>query len=448
MNNPDQAPCPLVVGATSAEITPEIPFFLYGYPHTPRTAEGVHDPLTAQIVFIRTCGFEAFLVSCDLAFVPARMARRIQAALAPAHVLIGATHTHSGPVTVNYILERDDPCVPPADEAYLASLERRLLSACRSARHRAVPATCGYCVASSANLGRHRHDPSRALDTRMPVLAFREKPSGSLLGLLVICAMHPTVLHEDSRLVSADFPGLGRQAINHQLGPVPVVHWAGACGDLSPRYVLSGNTFQEAHRIGAIYAREIAGALRNESPLDLTRSQALSAELSLPVRAIPRESDAERQLEEAIARMRAIRDGPSTTLTRADLRTAECDVFGAECRRSLSRAQHGQFIATALTESMPASISVLRLGKLEIACLPGEWLSGHLPHLLPPTPENPDAFVATLINGDLQGYIATEEALNQRWYEAGSALFDGPASSDLVARELLRLRRDLEISTA
>jgi hypothetical protein len=336
MNTLRSSSATCLAGASKADITPEIPVFLYGYPNCARMAEAVNDRLEANVLFIRTSGVELFLVSCDLAFVSARLARRVQGALAPARVLIGATHTHSGPVTVPYVLEFEDPYVPGPDADYLERLERKLVEACVAARASATPASLSHAVASSLGLGRHRHDPARPVDARMPVLACRDQGSGSLLAIWVICPMHPTVLHEDFRAVSGDFPGLGRHLLRNRFGDLPVVHWAGVCGDLSPRHVVQSNTLGEASRLGSVYAEEIRLAISRLTELDMTSVVTARAEVSLPLRDVPGESDAERQLEEARERLAQLRGLADASVSRARIRTAECDMFGAECRRSRS----------------------------------------------------------------------------------------------------------------
>ena len=66
--------------------------------------------------------------------------------------------------------------------------------------------------------------------------------------------MHPTVLHEDSTLVSGDFPAMTRQYLQeHVLGAdCPVLYHTGPSGNQSPRHVTRANTFDEAERLGGL----------------------------------------------------------------------------------------------------------------------------------------------------------------------------------------------------
>jgi hypothetical protein len=45
---------------------------------------------------------------------------------------------------------------------------------------------------------------------QIPVFTVRDL-NDQLIGIMVVCSMHPTVLHEDSTLISGDFPGIARQ---------------------------------------------------------------------------------------------------------------------------------------------------------------------------------------------------------------------------------------------
>jgi hypothetical protein len=51
----------------------------------------------------------------------------------------------------------------------------------------------------------------------------------------------------------------------------------------------------------------------------------------------------------------------------------------------------------------------------------------------------PDAFVITLANGELQGYLVTAEAVEQNCYEAGNAIFASPAAAEKLVDATLGL---------
>lgn len=438
---PDNLPT-LFAGTASRVITPELPVYLYGYPHAERVVSSANDPLEVNVLFIRTSSASVFLISCDLIFIPNQLAQRIERRLGSGTVLIGATHTHSGPSVTPYLLDREDPTVHPPDPNYLLWLEDTIESACRSARAAAKPAEIGFAIGSTSQLGGHRHDPARSIDRRLPILAVREaNPDGAaprLIGILYLCAMHPTVLHEDFLAVSADFPGAAREHLRHALGPLTtVVHWAGACGDLSPRHAISANTLSEARRLGTLLGEQVRTSVESMSWKSDVQLSPHRTTAHFPPRTIPNLQSAYHRLHEAESHFRTLQTS-SPPPDRATLRTAECDVFGARCLCTLARAHTDGALQPAITACQPAEVTRLVLGPWELLCVPGEWLTEPAQSLVS---ENPDSFVATLINGELQGYIASQEAIDNGWYESGSALFDGPASARIVRDAIHRLRQ-------
>ena len=81
------------------------------------------------------------------------------------------------------------------------------------------PAEVGLAIADGSCVGGNRHDPAGPSDPEVPVLAVRDRDHGTFLAAMVVCSMHPTVLHEDSTLISGDFPAMTRQYLQeHVLG--------------------------------------------------------------------------------------------------------------------------------------------------------------------------------------------------------------------------------------
>src|SRR5690606_5996222 len=108
------------------DITPVGSVFLYGYPHVKRWSTGVHDPLLCSALYLRQGDNATLLLANDLIAVSkslvADVRRRIsQARNLPEHaILVSATHTHSGPVTMNHATHQLDNIIPKADVTYLA----------------------------------------------------------------------------------------------------------------------------------------------------------------------------------------------------------------------------------------------------------------------------------------------------------------------------------------
>jgi hypothetical protein len=85
---------------------------------------------------------------------------------------------------------------------------------------------------------------------------------------------------------------------------------------------------------------------------------------------------------------------------------------------------------------MPAEISLMRIGPWSFAGWPGE---AFVEFPLQVKSACPTCYVIALANGELQGYIVTEEAVRQGWYEASNALFSSPESGIALVRTTLEL---------
>jgi hypothetical protein len=382
------------------------------------------------------------LIACDLIFVSkglvARARQRIAAhGVVPAeHILISATHTHSGPVTVDCVSNAADPVVPKADPAYLAKLEETLIETALQACAAAEPAEIALVLADGSGVGTNRRDPAGPRDPQVPVWLLRTG-AGRPLAAMLICSMHPTVLHEDSTLLSGDFPAAARVHIQKHVLHVecPVLYFTGPAGNQSPRHVTQSNTFAEVQRIGATLGRAVevaAGAAEYHSTLQLA---CFHTTIDLPRRDMPTLAWAQARRDQAVRRLAQLR---AAGASRQDVRTAECDGFGAEETLALVYAAQDGRLAAAAAAVLPAEIQILQLGPWHLVAWPGELF---VEYALEIKGRVPGAFVISLANGELQGYIATPEAAAEGGYEASNALFATAGGALLVERTLELLSR-------
>ena len=237
----------LLAGVGVADITPHDSQYLFGYPHVERTSTGIHDPLLSSALYLSDGRTPLLFVANDIIFVgmatAQRVRQRIEAAtgVPAANILVSATHTHSGPSTIDYISLADDPFVPKVDSRYLQRFEDGIVAAGTEAIRRAQPAEVGLAIADGTGVGTNRRDPAGPADPQVPVLLARSAANGAPIACMIVCSMHPTVLRETSTVVSGDFPGMARRFLqDHLLGPnCPVLHHTGPAGNQSPRHVLA-----------------------------------------------------------------------------------------------------------------------------------------------------------------------------------------------------------------
>ena len=148
--------------------------------------------------------------------------------------------------------------------------------------------------------------------------------------------MHPTVLHEDSTFVSGDFPAMTRLYLQeHVLGKDrPVIYHTGPAGNQSPRHVTKANTPHEAERLGSLLGRSIADVVDAIEYSDKLTLDCVRALVDLPVRVQPSVDEAQSHLDRAASGLEHLRRAGAD---RREVRTAECDWFGAEESLTLAR---------------------------------------------------------------------------------------------------------------
>jgi hypothetical protein len=249
--------------------------------------------------------------------------------------------------------------------------------------------------------------------------------------------MHPTVLHEDSTLISGDFPAMARQQLQRNTfgEDCVILYHTGPAGNQSPRHVTRENTFKEAKRLGGILADAVAKAAINIRYTSDVAIACRSATAQLPLRIFPSEADAKAKLTGAIDRLARLR---SSNAPRTEIRTAEVDWFGAEETLTLSRAAADGRLQRAAASVMPAEIQLIRIGEWNFVAWPGEMF---VEFALEVKKRHPNTFVIAYANGELQGYLVTKQAVDEGGYESSNAIFKSPESGEILLHKTFELLR-------
>ena len=234
---------PLLAGAAVVDVTPAKSVFLSGYPHVRRYSTGVHDPLLASALCLQAGDGRVLFIANDVIYVSKQMVARARQRLAErtgiasGDIMISATHTHSGPKMLDPIATEADEAVPPTDPAIVAAIEDRVVEAGFAATQQMIPAEIGLAIADATGVGTNRRDPNGPRDLNVPVMVVREADTHRSLACMMVCSMHPTVLHEDSTLISGDFPGLARLQLQRDLlgTHCPLLYHTGPAGNRAPR---------------------------------------------------------------------------------------------------------------------------------------------------------------------------------------------------------------------
>ncbi len=422
-------------GVAIKDISPFKPMFLFGYPHIPRTSTGIHDPLLASALCLKNDSTSLLVIALDILMISPRTANDIRSeisrktGIAASCIMISCSHTHSGPVAVDELFCGNDPVVPKADPEYLAFLRQQAVAAAVDATACLRNAELASASATVAGAGCNRHDPHGPCDPEIGIIAVRETATGKIMALDVTYSMHPTVLHEDSTLITADFPGYVRLHLQERLGPELVtVYHTGPSGNQSPRYHVRGQTFAEAERIGRLIGDVVYHRVTGLDATAFRNQVELRGETS-PVQLTPRNFPSVTEAEEIL---RAARDDyarlQAENAGHGPVRTAECTVFGAEEMVTMARyAQTGE-LQRVQREYNPVEVQVLQISDTCMAGFPGEVfvefglaLKRQFPGRVIPV---------SLVNGELQGYIVTPDAVG---YEAGNSMFTPESGSRMTA---------------
>ena len=262
----------LIAGAASLDITPPVGVDLCGYGNRSGPSVGVADELFAKALYLEAGG-RALIITADIIGLDYASVATVReqiagaTALSPDEIMIGCSHTHSGPGT---------PCLPTlgsTDEAYFPVLLRRLAAVGELAVTRAADAWVGHSR-EHADVGINRRqswgtEPSDGTARgphieHVDVLAVNGV-HGPVARLFVHPA-HGVTLGGDNLLISADWMGYAQRYIERLDPGVVALFGQGCCGNINsePRGSFEIAEAQGRSMAGAVLkAAELAHCTRN-----------------------------------------------------------------------------------------------------------------------------------------------------------------------------------------
>jgi hypothetical protein len=268
----------LTAGVARVDITPPVGFAMGGYAARQQPSTGVHDPLFATVLVLKTDVTTLAIVSCDLRSFPSeRVVALARERHLADHVLISVTHNHSGPITW------EDKSWPSADRSWFKETEDKILTAIETARAKMFRARIS-AGADEIYLGHNRRlvppdakvtmlwrnaerKPTSPIDPTVGVIRVDDE-TGAPRAILVNYACHAVVLGPDNRTISADYPGYLARRVERELPGALSLFVQGAAGDINPyldKQPVNEGGFEEAEKMGnalADRALKVARALR------------------------------------------------------------------------------------------------------------------------------------------------------------------------------------------
>jgi hypothetical protein len=438
------------VGAAATKITPPLGASMAGYYHE-RGADGVLDDLYAKALVLEHDGEKAALVCLDLISTTRSLVERARAeiekttGLKGAHVMISATHAHTGPELADR--GKRGEALGSASEIILSYTDRLpalIAESVKRAEQQLAPARLSVAVAREEHLsfnrryylrdgsvgwnpGKRNPDvvmPAGGIDPDVGVLyaetAGAPNQPAKPLATYVNFAMHPDTT--GGTKFSADYPGALARILAGYKGPEMLTLFAnGACGNLNHidvNWAAPQSGPHEAHRIGTILAAAVFQAYKQLQPVTPGPLRIRSRLVKLPVREFTPE-----ELEQA----------------RADVRTAT----DANRVGFMKLVRGYRVLDSAAREGKPieVEVQVVALGN-EVAwvSLPGEMFVELGLQLKRRSPFR-YTFLAELANGSI-GYVPDRRSYAEGNYEPESARC-APGSGETIVEAAVGLLEEL-----
>ena len=208
-------------------------------------AEGQDMDLVLTALVLEDRGLRVALLDFDLCFLSNAQAASVRQAVEAAsgipagHVLPFCSHTHAGPVTLEFYQGEGEDRV----RAYRDALPHWAAGAVRQAAASLAPVRVAAGMGRS-DIGINRDlrladgriivgcNPEGFADTEVGVIRL-DTGNGQPLACILNYACHPTVLGPGNKLVSPDYPGTARAVVERNTGAT-CLFLQGAAGDMGP----------------------------------------------------------------------------------------------------------------------------------------------------------------------------------------------------------------------
>ncbi|MCL2815340.1 MAG: hypothetical protein FWD23_12135, partial [Oscillospiraceae bacterium] len=278
----------------------------------------------------------------------------------------------------------------------------------------------GICGAEQG-VGGNRRKQGGICDPSVNVLAVKDK-SGEVRACLVNYALHPTFLHAENTLVSADYPAYIRRYFSFAYPNAVALFAQGASGDQSSRYHRTGQNFEEAARAGTTIAVEARRCVESMTFYETAPIKVKSEQIELPLRRFAPADEAKKELEKAKAEFERARNAGYISM-----RNAELALFGAENAVTFAEMHKKGFV----TKELPCEIQTVSIGGTLIVGIQGELFVSYALDIKAASGAE-RTFVFEVTNGALPGYVCTPEAEKEGGYEAGTSMLSSLAGAHIV----------------
>jgi neutral ceramidase len=448
LTRPEPGSSSLRAGAAEIDITPPVGYRMAGY-FDERLATAVHDPLKAKALVLEQGRERVALVFCDLVGVSlhvttnARAQASRQTGIPVSHIVIGATHSHTGPLFDD--VRRDyfhatavaKFGTDPQEKIYYpAFLTEQLVKVLAAAQANLRPAELAAGITRQEGLTFNRRywmkngkvafnpgllnpnivRPAGPTDPEVGMLLLREAETKRPFAGLTVFAMHSDTVGGTE--FSADYEYYLQETLRREFGPEYISAFgAGTCGDLnhidvSRKATLKGFAMSEhlGDTLGQAVLKAVPALPAISRPTLAVRSRTIQAELQ---KVTPEE------VADARSRFDRIAD-PNEDFMAKVVATKRLDLAG---RPPLC----------------PMEVQVFRLDdQTAIVCLPAE-IFVELGLAIKQASPFKRTLVISICN-DRPSYVPTEKAFREGSYEITNSRVKPGTGEKLVETALALLR--------
>lgn len=374
-------------------------------------ATGARDPIMARAALLHDGETALVIVSCDVigftadavADMRARISRR--SGIPAGNILIGCTHTHSGPATMPF-----RGAMGHVDHVWLAKAERRIVDLVCGLPAALQPATLAYGEARVPGIGYNRQDERRPIDDTLTAVGI-DSEDGRAIATLLNFATHAVVLGPRNLEYSGDYPGEAARQIAELRGGVGLF-LPGACGDVDPIVYRDrgwgSGTFFDTREIGGRLADAAMDILARAHPAGDVTISVSSNMLAVPLDPPPDEAalaaltqDFERDRDTAHAQGNAMEEQAALAML----------YWAGALKRAMQTGR--------VPQTLPVEVFVARLNELRLAAVPLEPYSDIA--LRVRARLRPAALLFAGYSNGLFGYCASRWAKEQGGYGPDSS---------------------------
>jgi neutral ceramidase len=269
------------VGVAQVDITPEPGGDLSGFAARVQPSTGILDRLYARCLYLCDGPQRLLWINADLigqtreCIDEFRRWAALRLKLAYSQVMLSATHTHSGPATIEIVeAGRYDP-------VYVRFLRGKLQEVAEKAVSNADTCTPVFVEGRCDLAVDRRRTATARTDPRVAAIGFR-RDDGAFAAVLTNHAMQAVALGANNRMISADSPGRLAAVLSERLPGHPIVMPTnGACANLNPPY--ENVTSELLSRWGVQVAEAVADLLVQAEPMQDCRLRTASRLVFLPL---------------------------------------------------------------------------------------------------------------------------------------------------------------------